>query len=138
MLRKEGVKHAERVYMSVRWQDDAADTKLENERVRRSWERSLDAYKLDPARAAHAQGAIDIQDLPAGFALSTWPAAVPPAKTNASPLLAGAERDTIVAALRKHHWQVLASAKALAGMARATLYRKMARYPIVSPNKLGS
>ena len=44
------------------------------------------------------------------------------------------ERDRIVAALRQHKWQILATARAL-GMARATIYRKMARYQIVSPNK---
>jgi transcriptional regulator of acetoin/glycerol metabolism len=44
------------------------------------------------------------------------------------------ERDRIVAALRQHKWQILATAKAL-GMARATIYRKMAKYQIISPNK---
>lgn len=46
----------------------------------------------------------------------------------------GSERDRIVAALRKHKWQVLATARSL-GMARATIYRKMAKYQIISPNK---
>ena len=45
------------------------------------------------------------------------------------------ERDRLVAALRQHKWQILATAKSL-GMARATMYRKMAKYQIVSPNKL--
>ncbi len=44
------------------------------------------------------------------------------------------ERDRIVAALRQHKWQILATARSL-GMARATIYRKMAKYEIVSPNK---
>lgn len=44
------------------------------------------------------------------------------------------ERDRIVATLRQHKWQVNAAARAL-GMARATIYRKMAKYNIVSPNK---
>ncbi len=44
------------------------------------------------------------------------------------------ERDCIIAALRRHKWQILATARAL-GMARATIYRKMEKYQIVSPNK---
>ena len=44
------------------------------------------------------------------------------------------ERDRIVAALRLHKWQIVATARDL-GMARATIYRKMAKYQIVSPNK---
>jgi sigma-54 dependent transcriptional regulator, acetoin dehydrogenase operon transcriptional activator AcoR len=44
------------------------------------------------------------------------------------------ERDRIIAALRQHKWQILATARAL-GMARATIYRKMEKYQIVSPNK---
>ena len=47
------------------------------------------------------------------------------------------EQERIVAALRKHKWQILASARAL-GMARATIYRKIAKYRIVSPNKAES
>ena len=47
------------------------------------------------------------------------------------------ERDRIVAALRQHKWQILATARAL-GMARATIYRKMAKYRIISPNKAES
>jgi sigma-54 dependent transcriptional regulator, acetoin dehydrogenase operon transcriptional activator AcoR len=47
------------------------------------------------------------------------------------------ERERIVAALRKHKWQIHATARAL-GMARATIYRKMAKYQIVSPNKAES
>ena len=44
------------------------------------------------------------------------------------------ERDRIVTALRLHKWQVVATAREL-GMARATIYRKMAKYQIISPNK---
>lgn len=44
------------------------------------------------------------------------------------------ERDHIIATLRHHKWQVNAAARSL-GMARATIYRKMAKYNIVSPNK---
>ena len=44
------------------------------------------------------------------------------------------ERDRLVTALRLHKWQILATAKSL-GMARATMYRKMAKHQIVSPNK---
>lgn len=47
------------------------------------------------------------------------------------------ERERIVAALRKHKWQILATARTL-DMARATIYRKMAKYQIVSPNKAES
>lgn len=54
-----------------------------------------------------------------------------------SPVPDAPERDQIVAALRKHKWQVRATARAL-GMARATIYRKMAKYQIVSPNKAES
>jgi transcriptional regulator of acetoin/glycerol metabolism len=43
-------------------------------------------------------------------------------------------RARMIAALRRHHWQVAVSAREL-GMARATFYRKMARLDIVSPNQ---
>lgn len=52
MLKKEGVEHAERVYSSVRW-NDAPYKESDNEnRLLRSWERSLEDYRLDPARTA--------------------------------------------------------------------------------------
>ncbi|WP_286164495.1 helix-turn-helix domain-containing protein [Azoarcus sp. DN11] len=40
----------------------------------------------------------------------------------------------MLAALRRHHWQVTVTAREL-GMSRATFYRKMARLQIVSPNR---
>lgn len=45
------------------------------------------------------------------------------------------ERERIIGALRQHHWQFTAAARAL-GISRATLYRKTRAYAIVSPNKL--
>lgn len=45
------------------------------------------------------------------------------------------EREQIISALRQHHWQFAAAARAL-GISRATLYRKTRAYAIVSPNKL--
>ena len=82
-------------------------------------------------------GVIEMQDLPAGFALKQRTEPRPTAEKcfNATVAVASTEREIIVAALRKHHWQVLATARAL-GMARATIYRKMAKHGIVSPNKL--
>ncbi|NMF97707.1 sigma-54-dependent Fis family transcriptional regulator [Aromatoleum toluolicum] len=43
-------------------------------------------------------------------------------------------RAQMLAALRRHHWQVTVTAREL-GMSRATFYRKMARLQIVSPNR---
>lgn len=55
-------------------------------------------------------------------------------KTRATSANDASEGDRIVAALRLHKWQIVATARDL-GMARATIYRKMAKYQIVSPNK---
>ncbi|AKU13753.1 GAF modulated sigma-54 specific transcriptional regulator, Fis family [Azoarcus sp. CIB] len=43
-------------------------------------------------------------------------------------------RARMLAALRRHHWQVTVTAREL-GMSRATFYRKMTRLQIVSPNR---
>jgi transcriptional regulator of acetoin/glycerol metabolism len=40
-----------------------------------------------------------------------------------------------MSALRKHHWNVTAAATEL-GICRATVYRQMQRYNIVSPKQL--
>jgi len=47
-----------------------------------------------------------------------------------------AERDVLLASLRQHQWQARRAAEALQ-MSRATLYRKMKRLHIVSPNRGG-
>lgn len=52
MLRKEGAKHAQRVYSSVRWSDTPYKDSDDDNRLLRSWERSLDDYRLDPGRTA--------------------------------------------------------------------------------------
>ena len=61
------------------------------------------------------------------------PAPAVNSKTHSISALEISERDRLVAALRAHKWQILATAKSL-GMARATMYRKMSKYQIVSPN----
>ena len=52
MLRKDGAEHAERVYSSVRWNDAPYKESENDNRLLRSWERSLDDYRLDPGRTA--------------------------------------------------------------------------------------
>ncbi len=52
MLRKDSVEHAERVYSSVRWNDAPYKDDEEDNRLLRSWERSLENYRLDPGRIA--------------------------------------------------------------------------------------
>ncbi len=52
MLRKDSVEHAERVYSSVRWNDAPYKEHDEDNRLLRSWERSLESYRLDPGRIA--------------------------------------------------------------------------------------
>ena len=46
----------------------------------------------------------------------------------------GAERDALLAVLRRHHWNVSAAARNL-GTCRATVYRRMKRLDIVSPTR---
>ncbi|MCP4932983.1 MAG: sigma-54-dependent Fis family transcriptional regulator, partial [bacterium] len=43
-------------------------------------------------------------------------------------------RDQMIDTLRKNQWQVKLSAQKM-GMSRATFYRKLARFKIISPNK---
>ncbi|MEO6024106.1 MAG: sigma-54-dependent Fis family transcriptional regulator [Burkholderiales bacterium] len=104
-----------------------------------SWSRNMQEIRglMKYLCATRPSGVIEMQDLPAGFALNKRPEPGPtPEKCLSTPVAeTSTERQIIVAALRKHHWQVLATARAL-GMARATIYRKMAKYQIVSPNKL--
>ena len=52
MLRKESAEHAERVYSSVRWNDAPYKDSDNDNRLLRSWERSLEDYRLDPGRTA--------------------------------------------------------------------------------------
>jgi transcriptional regulator of acetoin/glycerol metabolism len=53
-----------------------------------------------------------------------------------SDLCAGMQQaQTLTSALRKHHWNVTAAATEL-GICRATVYRQMQRYNIVSPKQL--
>ena len=52
MLRRDSVEHAERVYSSVRWNDAPYKEHDEDNRLLRSWERSLENYRLDPGRVA--------------------------------------------------------------------------------------
>ena len=52
MLRKDGAEHAERVYSSVRWNDAPYHDSDNDNRLLRSWERSLENYRLDPGRTA--------------------------------------------------------------------------------------
>ena len=52
MLRKDGAEHAERVYSSVRWNDAPYNDSDNDNRLLRSWERSLENYRLDPGRTA--------------------------------------------------------------------------------------
>jgi transcriptional regulator of acetoin/glycerol metabolism len=51
MLRKDSINHAGRVEKSVR-HGALADGPLEQGRLQRSWQRSLEAYRLDPGRTA--------------------------------------------------------------------------------------
>ena len=46
------------------------------------------------------------------------------------------ERTALLQALKTHHWNVTEAARSL-GLSRATVYRHMQRWEIVSPNRLG-
>ncbi|KAB2897010.1 MAG: sigma-54-dependent Fis family transcriptional regulator, partial [Burkholderiaceae bacterium] len=53
-----------------------------------------------------------------------------------SPPEAMGERGTLLQALKAHQWNVTETARSL-GMCRATVYRHMQKWDIVSPNRLG-
>lgn len=46
------------------------------------------------------------------------------------------ERTALLQALKTHHWNVTEAARSL-GLSRATVYRHMQKWEIVSPNRLG-
>jgi len=74
-----------------------------------------------------------------GLADFAQPALLPPAKASNTLLqsdLSGGmqEAQILLLALRKHHWNVTAAAGEL-GICRATVYRQMKRYNIISPTR---
>lgn len=85
-------------------------------------------------------GEVDITHLPPDVTRQPLKAAWRPsfATENASVVLqdpgASCERDRMISELRHHQWQVSATASAM-GIARATFYRRMKRYGIVTPNR---
>ena len=98
------------------------------------------------ALAVCDDGDIELHHLPSelqvggGLTDLNPPAFLPPAQPVTtllpSDLCAGMQQaQTLTSALRKHHWNVTAAATEL-GICRATVYRQMQRYNIVSPKQL--
>jgi len=89
---------------------------------------------LDYARSVCSHGLIQPGDLPDGLLAAATappgPGERPPAADRTQP---GDDAATLLAALRSGHWNVSAVARGL-GCSRMTLYRRMARWGIRSPN----
>ena len=79
------------------------------------------------ALAINNGAAIELDDLPPEIAGTVVP--TPRAHEDS-----GDERERLIAVLRRHHWEVSASAREL-DVCRATLYRRMKRLDIVPPNR---
>ena len=78
---------------------------------------------IEFARSVCQGGVVRLEDLPE----------LAPAAWRAAPAPTGSEADRLRQALRASGWNVAAAARAL-GVSRMTLYRRMARWQIVSPN----
>ncbi len=79
---------------------------------------------LDYARSVCSHGLVEPADLPDAVQATAGPAAPPPA---------AAQAEALLQLLRDAHWNVAAVARQL-GCARMTLYRRIARWGIRSPN----
>jgi transcriptional regulator of acetoin/glycerol metabolism len=87
------------------------------------------------ARAVCANGSIDVDDLPEGFGGA--PAQVEPPRVvieNFDPHRLPPEGMLLMQYLRAASWNLSAVARQI-GVSRMTLYRRMARYGIKSPNQ---
>jgi transcriptional regulator of acetoin/glycerol metabolism len=95
---------------------------------------------LRTAVALCDNGIIELTDLPAEIAqlspatpVHQTPASNKGASQDDKSTLACAEREALFGVLGKHHWNITAAATHLA-ISRNTLYRKMKKHSIVSPN----
>lgn len=91
---------------------------------------------IEYARSVCNHGRIELSDLPEGLGL-TWPLATPQNPTPAPQLpldAKPAEADELRKQLRAVSWNISDAARAL-GLSRMTLYRRMKRWGIVSPNQ---
>ncbi|MCR5865859.1 sigma-54-dependent Fis family transcriptional regulator [Aquincola sp. J276] len=91
---------------------------------------------LDYARAVRGDGPVQLADLPEWSPAATRPL---PSTRQAAPAGKGDSEDAaaLQQALRAAHWNVSAVARGL-GLSRMTLYRRMKRWGIVSPNQSDS
>jgi transcriptional regulator of acetoin/glycerol metabolism len=85
---------------------------------------------LDYARSVAGPGPIELSDLPDGLR-----AAAPRGHKAAEPAAGSREAALLLEQLRAAHWNVSSAARSL-GVSRMTLYRRMKRWGIASPNQL--
>jgi len=85
---------------------------------------------LDYARSVAGPGPIELSDLPDGLR-----AAAPRGHKAAAPAAGSREAALLLEQLRAAHWNVSSAARTL-GVSRMTLYRRMKRWGIASPNQL--
>ncbi|MRV71172.1 GAF domain-containing protein [Duganella sp. FT92W] len=91
---------------------------------------------LRSALALSDNGEVRLEDLPAELTAGAGRGAPPARLAQSGTAPAGgedAERETLVAALRRQRWNVTKTAREL-DLCRATIYRKMQRLGIVAPN----
>jgi transcriptional regulator of acetoin/glycerol metabolism len=104
---------------------------------------------LRAALALSEDGLIEVEHLPGTIGLAEAGQVLPPGRLasltlpdGAAPTYPGSEaapddeRQTLLATLKRHRWNVTRAAANL-GTCRSTIYRKMERYGIVPPNQLG-
>jgi transcriptional regulator of acetoin/glycerol metabolism len=95
---------------------------------------------LRAALALSGGEAIELEHLPLDIQGAMRASLPPPRMLSiglpASPVdaAAGSERDDLVQVLRAHHWNITHAARSL-GICRATVYRRMQKLGIVSPNQ---
>ncbi|HSI57783.1 MAG TPA: sigma-54-dependent Fis family transcriptional regulator [Ideonella sp.] len=89
---------------------------------------------LDYARAVCSGGLIQLADLPDTLLAALPPQPATPLRPHAPPANGDGAAE-LLQALRGAHWNVSAAARQL-GVSRMTLYRRMQRWGIVSPNRM--